>query len=651
MNGGALHELRPRSAVELYDAALHLCVHTKSELPVLAAIGAAPLAACGLWGVWLATHGQSFELAAALLPIALVFRQLCQGAGGLAATRELEGKPISAGGALRAGLSHLPSMITCTGWLALFQLVVFPLTLGLSVFFLSVPLVGPVLIAEGSAHGWNFGRVARARLKGRGGAAAALRMLHALALLLMMVNLHGLVWITLEVAHSLFAVDVTFVDQFSSLSHAFYDLCLFAVSQVLLDPVRCATSALVLADARVRHEGFDLLAALRRLRDGSLAKAALVLLALGLALAPKAAHAAPFDDEPEDDSDAMPAPPPPPAKAIQVAPMVDDEREDPVDALASISEELGEGENPTVVEGLKHADELPRSERAKLHPLVRSLDHRLDTSDDEGARRELLAALDALGRVQTRDAKAKPKVTDPRAAAAKILAQPEFEEVAKHAKDAKDDPKNPDVEAPSWWTRFWKWVGRQLEKIFKQREDKDPVDVSGQGLSVGAGMAQVITYALVALAACVVLILVYRLMTQQKPGEAESDAGGAGGAGDGKGEELNALAKPAWVWSDEADRLAASGRFREAIRSLYLALLASMHRRGAIDYHPALSNWDYCDHFRGEPGELPPFRELTLRFDFGWYGRLGADAEGYGQFRTLCGPLLQAQTSPEAARA
>ena len=104
---------------------------------------------------------------------------------------------------------------------------------------------------------------------------------------------------------------------------------------------------------------------------------------------------------------------------------------------------------------------------------------------------------------------------------------------------------------------------------------------------------------------------------------------------------LDALSRPTVEWSDDADRLAAQGRFREAIRSLYLALLSALHRRGAIDYHPALSNWDYCDHFRGGAGELPPFRELTLRFDFGWYGRLGADEPGYASgSRQLVAPLL-----------
>jgi len=129
---------------------------------------------------------------------------------------------------------------------------------------------------------------------------------------------------------------------------------------------------------------------------------------------------------------------------------------------------------------------------------------------------------------------------------------------------------------------------------------------------------------------------VFQALRHRRP----SPAGSAGGAGEPPEGELNALSKPAAAWSGEADLLAAQGRFREAIRALYLALLATLHRRGAIDYHPALSNWDYCRHFRGEPLELGPFRELTRLFDFGWYGHLGIDRAGYQGFKELVGPLL-----------
>lgn len=630
MRTDALHELRPRSAVELYDAALHLCVHTRSELPALALLGAAPLAASGIWLAWLVSRGEDFALPALVVALALVFRQLCQGAAGLAATRELEGKPLTASAALRAAASRLPSFVTCTAWLALFQLVLFPVTLGLSIFFLSTQLAGPLLIAEGSAHGWNFGKVARARLQGRGGAAATVRILHAVALLLLVANLHGVMWLALTVVHSLMAVDVSFVSQFASLSHWLYDLCLFAVAQLLLDPVRCAASALLLADARVRHEGFDLLAALQRLRDLPASKVAALLFAL-VALSPRPAVAQ--------------------APAPQQTQVADDEREDPIDALESIADELDERDDPAIDEGLRRADRLPPAERAKLVPLVRSLDHHLDMGQDDAARLELRRALAEAGRVQpARAPGARSVKDDPRAAAQKILAQPEFQDVLKHPKQAKDPGVDAPREPPGWWTRFWKWVGRQLDKLLKSEKDR-PVEAPKGGFSITADTAQMITYALIALAACVVLLLVYRLLTKQPADAGAAQAGGGEASGPGSGEELNALAKPSWVWSDEADKLAAQGRFREAIRSLYLALLAALHRRGAIDYHPAQSNWDYCDHFRGEPFELEPFRELTLRFDFGWYGRLGADVEGYSRFKSLCGPLLQKPAASEAARA
>ena len=625
MSQGALHELRPRTATELYDAALHLCVHTKSELPVLSLLGAAPLCASGIWLTWQATRGQGILWGSALVVLALVFRQLCQGAGGLAATRELEGHPISAGAALRAAGARLPSMVTCTFWLAVFQWVVFPLTLGFSIFFLSAPLVGPLLIADGSAHGWNFGRVARARLKGRTGAAAVLRIQNAVALVFVIANLHGLIWLGLKTAHALFGLDATFVDQFTSLSHAFYDVCLFALAQLLLDPVRCATGALLLADARVRHEGFDLLAALQRLRDSAAARAAAVLLAFAFALSPRPAH------------------------AQSASPPSIDQREDPVEALGSIIDELDEADDAELRRGLARAQGLSRAERAKLVPLVRRLDRLLDDDDDLAADAILRAAFAEAERVPRASSAQRAVQADPRAAAQRILARPEFQVAPLHdhaaAADAVEGPTVP----PSWWTRFWKWVGRMLKKLFDREHAHQPVEPAG-GLAINGSAAELITYALAALAACVVVILAFRLLTQRKPGEPAAGSA-AGGAAPGAPEEMNALAKPAWVWSSQADELAAAGRFREAIRSLYLALLAALHRRGAIDYHPALSNWDYCDGFRGQAGELQPFRELTSRFDFGWYGRLGADAEGYRAFKLLCAPFLGSADPSEASHA
>jgi hypothetical protein len=97
--------------------------------------------------------------------------------------------------------------------------------------------------------------------------------------------------------------------------------------------------------------------------------------------------------------------------------------------------------------------------------------------------------------------------------------------------------------------------------------------------------------------------------------------------------------------------MAARGNYREAVRCLYLALLSRLHRDGAITYDVTLSNWDYLRHFKGQREWLPPFRELTRRFDFAWYGNVPVGVEGYQDFRLLTEPMLNPPTSREASGA
>jgi hypothetical protein len=114
---------------------------------------------------------------------------------------------------------------------------------------------------------------------------------------------------------------------------------------------------------------------------------------------------------------------------------------------------------------------------------------------------------------------------------------------------------------------------------------------------------------------------------------------------------MSALARPPEGWAHLADEFAAKGQYRDAVRSLYLALLSRLHREGAILYDSTLSNWDYLRQFKGRREWLPPFRELTRRFDFAWYGNLPVGADGYRDFRALTSPLLSAPAQTEATGA
>src|SRR5262249_38392815 len=149
-----------------------------------------------------------------------------------------------------------------------------------------------------------------------------------------------------------------------------------------------------------------------------------------------------------------------------------------------------------------------------------------------------------------------------------------------------------------------------------------------------------VMFAAIALVLGMLLWLLLRGLNRQ--GDGEIAAGDEGGAVQTPlaPDPMNALSRPPEGWAGIADELAAKGQFREAIRSLYLALLSRLHRDGAIDYDPAKSNWDYFRGFKGPMSALTPFRELTRRFDFAWYGNLEVSREAWHAFRSIAQPLL-----------
>jgi len=155
------------------------------------------------------------------------------------------------------------------------------------------------------------------------------------------------------------------------------------------------------------------------------------------------------------------------------------------------------------------------------------------------------------------------------------------------------------------------------------------------------------------LVAAVVIVLAFILFSTARRGRGASASPEVTTTEDAHiaADPQNALSRAPEGWAGLADELAARGEFREALRSLYLALLAKLHRLGAIDYDPASSNWDYFRAFKGRREWLPPFRELTDRFDFAYYGHWTVDADGYRTFRSLTQPLLTVDGAEESAGA
>ncbi len=103
-------------------------------------------------------------------------------------------------------------------------------------------------------------------------------------------------------------------------------------------------------------------------------------------------------------------------------------------------------------------------------------------------------------------------------------------------------------------------------------------------------------------------------------------------------------------WREEADEHRAAGRFRDALRCRYRALVGDLARRGLIDEIPGRTTGEERRQLRASaPNALPFFREAADLFDDAWYGQVAVDAADDDRFRELDRAVL-ADAAARSAR-
>lgn len=596
-------ELRPRTTVALFDAAIRVCATSSGVWALTLPAGAALTAALFEVAEAVQRH-QDLGLPVALFTLAWCFRALSQGAATWYVEQQvLAPQEPSARAAYLAALKRAPSLIITAAFTAVLNAVLLVFTLGFGFLFVGAHTVAyaATMRGQGSALG-VYGT--SARLLGPARQTAAFVRLAGFTQLLVALNLATGVSAGLSLGQSLLGLDLTFAQRFTSLDNGVWLATLAVVTFSLFEPLRAATAALLLIDGRVRQEGLDLLASVEQLparRKPKPAAAAPVVAALALLLLPSPVQAAPT------------------------------ELRERVERVARLCRARVERQR------LEDLDRLGERDRGALERFVARVERRAyDGEDCDGASADLREGLQQLG--EARAAAGSPDSAASRAAAKAILARPEFQVIPEQA-EAPEQPK--EEEAPGWfrkaWDDLWEAVFKWLRQSDRPRDQEQPdlPDLGGPGL----GVDFVIVLAAIVLAAVLVFILLRWREKRAAPG-------GEAAAGDGvtqtplTQDPMSALSRPPESWAGLADELAARGELREAIRHLYLALLARLHREGAIDYDPARSNWDYLQGFKGPLDVLGRFRELTRRFDFAWYGNLEVNPAAYAAFRDTAQPML-----------
>jgi len=97
-------------------------------------------------------------------------------------------------------------------------------------------------------------------------------------------------------------------------------------------------------------------------------------------------------------------------------------------------------------------------------------------------------------------------------------------------------------------------------------------------------------------------------------------------------------------WLEMADKLEREGRFREAVRCLYLACLLKIDEARIARFERSQTNWEHLARIEASP--MRPsnlhFREPTKAFDLIWYGMRVNGSEEVTKFRAWYRDVLQA---------
>lgn len=170
----------------------------------------------------------------------------------------------------------------------------------------------------------------------------------------------------------------------------------------------------------------------------------------------------------------------------------------------------------------------------------------------------------------------------------------------------------------SLWARFWRWVWDVIRDIFG----------SSKAPEINSPPSQLLKYLVIAVFVGLVVFLIVKLT----------------------GIDLRIFSKKSKAvdvpytealdniheidFSDEIDRSIANGNFRLAVRLFYLQTLKKLDDQQLIQWQPEKTNQVYVAEL--SDGKLrDAFNQLTVQFEYVWYGEFFIDRENFNQIKLL----------------
>jgi len=159
------------------------------------------------------------------------------------------------------------------------------------------------------------------------------------------------------------------------------------------------------------------------------------------------------------------------------------------------------------------------------------------------------------------------------------------------------------------------WIGDKLQRLFDWLGKFLPRSTRGEGGATG-GMRWIVT----ALVAVIVLLIVLLAIEVVRRSRAALPKPVATSEPIGSKRDEDPLSRGANEWERYAGQLASQGRFREAIRAWYHAVLVTCYSASLLHYRKSRTNWEYVASLAPSVPWRAEMIQLTQRFEREWYG-------------------------------
>ena len=153
----------------------------------------------------------------------------------------------------------------------------------------------------------------------------------------------------------------------------------------------------------------------------------------------------------------------------------------------------------------------------------------------------------------------------------------------------------------------------------------------------GGGLLGVMLWGLLILAVVALAFVAYRYLRVRRPEREHTD----NDAADPDTDEIAGMvvvdrSREPRGWREEAEAHRIAGRYRDALRCRYRALVGDLARRGLLDEVPGRTTGEERRELQSSaPVALPFFGEAADLFDAAWYGRVHVDAHDDDRFQQL----------------